>query len=154
MTAGEENMAGSPIGTREAGQGAQTSQASMAELVKQLSEQTSRLARQEVELAKTELQAKGKRAGLGAGMFGGAGVVGLYAVGALTAAAVLGLSKAVAAWLAALIVAAALGAVAGLLALTGKREMQQATPPVPEQASESVKEDVQVAKAHAQAGRS
>ena len=128
--------------------------ASTAELVKQLSEQTSRLARQEVELAKAELTTKGKRAGLGAGMFGGAGILALYMVGALTAAAILGLSKAVAPWLAALIVAAALGAIAGILALTGKREVQQAVPPVPEQATESVKEDVQVAKAHAQAGRS
>jgi membrane protein len=152
MSAGEENMAGSPTTTRDSTGG--TSQASMAELVKQLSEQTSRLARQEVELAKAELTAKGKRAGLGAGMFGGAGILALYMVGALTAAAILGLSKAVEAWLAALIVAAVLGAIAGVLALTGKREVQQATPPVPEQATESVKEDVQVAKAHARAGRS
>jgi membrane protein len=125
----------------------------MAELVKQLSEQTSRLARQEVELAKAELSAKGKRAGLGAGMFGGAAMFGLYAVGALTAAAILGLSKAVAAWLAAVIVAAVLAAIAGVLALTGKKEVQQATPPVPEQTTESVKEDVQWAKTRAQAAR-
>jgi hypothetical protein len=147
MSAGGEQMAGNPTGAGE------TSQASMAELVKQLSEQTSRLARQEVELAKAELQQKGKRAGLGAGMFGGAGVFGLYAVGALTAAAILGLSKAVAAWLAALIVAAALGAIAGVLALGGRQSVQQATPPVPEQATESVKEDVQWAKTRAQAAR-
>jgi Putative Actinobacterial Holin-X, holin superfamily III len=147
MSAGGEQMAGNPPGSGEA------SQASMAELVKQLSEQTSRLARQEVELAKAELQQKGKRAGLGAGMFGGAGVFGLYALGALTAAAILGLSKAVAAWLAALIVAAAIGAIAGILALVGKQQVQRATPPVPEQATESVKEDVQWAKTRAQAGR-
>jgi MFS family permease len=126
---------------------------SVAELVKQLSEQTSRLARQEVELAKAELQEKGKRAGIGAGMFGGAGVFGFYALGALTAAAILGLATAVAAWLAALIVAAVLGAFAGLMALQGKNKLQQASPPVPEQASESVKEDVQWAKTRAQAGR-
>jgi hypothetical protein len=125
----------------------------MAELVKQLTEQTTRLARQEVELAKAELQAKGKRAGLGAGMFGGAGLFGLYALGALTAAGVLGLSKAVAAWLAALIVGGALALIAGLLALVGRQEVQQATPPVPEQATESVKEDVQWAKTRAQAAR-
>jgi membrane protein len=127
--------------------------ASVAELVKQLSEQTSRLARQEVELAKAELQVKGKRAGIGAGMFGGAGIFGFYAVGALVAAAILGLSTAVAAWLAALIVTAVLGALAGVLALQGKTKVQQATPPVPEQATESVKEDVQWAKTRAQAGR-
>ena len=130
-----------------------TSEASVAELVKQLSEQTSRLARQEVELAKAELEIKGKRAGIGAGMFGGAGIFGFYAVGALVAAAILGLATAVSGWLAALIVAVVLGAVAGLLALQGKAKVQQATPPVPEQATESVKEDVQWAKTRAQAAR-
>src|SRR5947208_10560485 len=88
-----------------------SSEPSVAELVKQLSEQTSRLARQEVELAKAELTAKGKRAGIGAGMFGGAGVFGFYAVGALTATAILALATAVAAWLGALIVTAVLGAI-------------------------------------------
>jgi Putative Actinobacterial Holin-X, holin superfamily III len=138
--------------TVEKGDG-QASQQSMAELVKQLSEHTGRLARQEVELAKAELSIKGKRAGIGAGMFGGAGVFGFYALGALTAAAILALSTAVAAWLAALIVTAVLGAIAGGLALQGKTKVQQATPPAPEQATESVKEDVQWARTRAQAGR-
>jgi MFS family permease len=129
------------------------SDASLAELIKQLSEQSSRLARQEVELAKAELAAKGKRAGIGLGMFGGAGVFGFYGFGALVAAAVLGLATAVDAWLAALIVAAVLATVAGVLALQGKNEITQATPPVPEEATESVKEDVRVAKARAQEGR-
>jgi MFS family permease len=129
------------------------SQASIAELVNQLSEQTSRLARQEVELAKAELTEKGKRAGIGAGMFGGAGVFVFYAFGALIAAAILGLATAVAAWVAALIVAAVLGAVAGVLALEGRSKVKQATPPVPEQATESVKEDVQWTKTRAEAGR-
>ena len=129
------------------------SEASVAELIKQLSEQSSRLARQEVELAKAELAIKGKRAGIGAGMFGGAGVFGFYGLGALIAAAVLALATAVAAWLAALIVAAVLAAVAAVLALQGKSKVAQATPPVPEQAAESVKEDVQWAKSRAQSGR-
>jgi Putative Actinobacterial Holin-X, holin superfamily III len=129
------------------------SEASMADLVKQLSEQTSRLARQEVELAKAELTLKGKRAGIGAGMFGGAATFGLYAIGALVAAAILGLASAVSAWLAALIVAAVLGAITGLLAMQGKTKVQEASPPAPEQATESVKEDVQWAKTQAQAGR-
>jgi MFS family permease len=132
----------------------QSSEASVAELVKQLSEQTSRLARQEVELAKAELQVKGKRAGIGAGMFGGAGIFGFYALGALVATAILALATALAAWLAALIVAVVLGAIAGVLALQGKSKIQQATPPVPEQATESVKEDVEWTKTRAQAGRS
>ena len=127
--------------------------ASMADLVKQLTEQTSRLARQEVELAKAELAIKGKRAGLGVGMFGGAGAIAFYALGALIAAAVLALATAVTAWLSALIVAAVLAAIAGLMALLGKSKVQQATPPVPERTSESVKEDVQWAKTRAQAGR-
>ena len=129
------------------------SEASVAELVKQLSEQASRLARQEVELAKAELAVKGKRAGIGAGMFGGAGVFGFYALGALVATAILALATAVAAWLAALIVAVLLGAIAGVLALQGKNKVQQATPPVPEQATESVKEDVQWARTRAQRAR-
>ncbi len=127
--------------------------ATAAELVKQLSEQTSRLVRQELELAKTELAIKGKRAGVGAGMFGGAGLLGLYAVGALTAAAIAALATAVAVWLAALIVAAVLAAAAGVVALAGRQKVQQAMPPVPEDSVESVKEDVQWTKTRAQQGR-
>jgi MFS family permease len=125
----------------------------IAELVKQLSEQTSRLARQEVELAKVELAVKGKRAGQGAGMFGGASLLGLYALGALTAAIILALATAVAGWLAALIVAVVYGAIAGVLALAGKSKVAAATPPVPELATESVKEDVRWAKTRAQEAR-
>ena len=88
--------------TTERGSGA-ASDASLGELLKQLSEQSSRLARQEVELAKAELAVKGKRAGIGAGMFGGAGAFGFYGLGALVAAAVLALATAMTAWLAALI---------------------------------------------------
>ena len=126
-----------------------------AELLRELSEQTSTLVHQELELAKLELAQKGERAGIGAGMFGGAGLVGLYAVGVLTAAVVLFLATAtaMAGWLAALVVAAAYGLLAGGLALAGRAQIQQATPPVPEQATESVKEDVRWAKAKAQQAR-
>ena len=124
-----------------------------SELLKQLSDQTTTLVRQEIELAKLEFREKGKKAGIGAGMFGGAGVFGLYAVGALTAAAIAALATAVATWLAALIVAVVWGAIAGVMALTGKKKVQQATPPVPEYTVESVKEDVQWTKARAQQGR-
>jgi len=133
--------------------GGPASEASLAELVKQLSEQSSRLARQEVELAKAELAVKGKRAGIGAGMFGGAGMLGFYALGALVAAAILVLATAITAWLSALIIAVVLAAIAGVLALQGKSKVQQATPPVPEEATESVKEDVQWAKTKAQQAR-
>ena len=129
------------------------SQASVAELVKQLSEQTSRLARQEVELAKLELVDKGKRAGIGAGMFGAAGVFGFWGLGALTATAILALSLAMKSWLAALIVTAVLFAVAGVAALMGRKNVAEATPPIPEQATESVKEDVQWTASRARAGR-
>ncbi len=125
----------------------------VAELLRELSEQSSTLVHQELELAKLELAQKGERAGVGAGMFGGAGLVGLYAVGALTAAVVLLLATAMAGWLAALVVAAAYGLVAGGLALAGRSKIQQATPPVPEQATESVKEDVRWAKAKVQQAR-
>ena len=125
----------------------------VGELLRELSEQTTTLVRQELELAKLELSEKGKRAGIGAGMFGGAGVVGLYAVGALTACLILALATAMTGWLAALIVAVVYGAVAGLLALSGKAKVQQAVPPVPEQATESVKEDVQWTKTRAKQGR-
>lgn len=125
----------------------------VGELLRELSEQTTTLVRQELELAKLELTEKGKRAGVGVGMFGGAGVVGLYAVGALTAGLILALATAVTGWLAALIVAVAYGLVAGVLALRGKSKVEQAVPPLPEQATESVKEDVQWTKTRARQAR-
>src|SRR3954453_22542334 len=130
-----------------------TDDASAGELVKQLSEQTSRLLRQEAELAKAALAIKGKQAGIGPGVFGGAGVLGLYAGGALVAAIVALLATALDTWLAALIVAVVLGAAAAVVALTGKKKVQQAMPPVPEDSVESVKEDVQWTKSRAQQGR-
>jgi uncharacterized membrane protein YqjE len=126
---------------------------SVPELARQLSDQTTELVRKEIELAKAELQIKGKKAGLGAGMFGGAGIFGVYALGALTACAILALATAVAAWLAALIVTVVWAAIAGALALVGKGKVERATPPVPEQAVDSVKEDVQWTKARAKQAR-
>ena len=130
-----------------------TQDASASELVKQLSEQTSRLVQQEMELAKAELSEKGKQAGIGAGLFGGAGVLGLYALGSLTAAAIAALGLAMDTWLAALIVAVIWAAVAGVMALLGRTRVQKSTPPIPEQSVESVKEDVQWTKTSAQRGR-
>ena len=125
----------------------------IGDLIKDLSEQTSTLVRQEMELARAELTEKGKRAGIGAGMFGGAGLFGFFAFAVLTACFVLALTEAVDPWLAALIVAAVYGAIAGVLALTGKSQVEKATPPVPEQATESVKEDVEWTKTRAKAAR-
>jgi membrane protein len=118
----------------------------VGELVQQLSQQTAALVRQEMRLATAELQQKGKKAGIGAGMFGGAGVVALYGVGALIAAAILGIATFLEPWIAAVIVGVVLLAVAGILALTGKKQVEQAGPPVPEQAMESAKRDVDEVK--------
>jgi uncharacterized membrane protein YqjE len=118
----------------------------IGDLVKQLSEQTSTLVRKELKLAQLEMQEKGKRAGIGAGLFGGAGLVALYGVGVLIAAIVLLLATALDAWLAALIVAVVLLAIAGVVALMGKKQVEQAVPPQPEQAIQSTKLDVEAVK--------
>jgi hypothetical protein len=119
---------------------------SIGELLKHLSEQTATLVRQELDLAKAEMQQKGKRAGLGIGLIGGGGVVALAGVGALTATLILALAEWMDAWLAALIVTVFYAAGAAVLALQGKEKVSEATPPVPEQTIETVKEDVQWAK--------
>ena len=126
---------------------------STAELLRRLSEQTTELARKEIELAKLELQEKGRKAGIGAGLFGGAGALGFYALGAFTSFLILVLDTAMAAWLAALIVTVVYGAIAGVLALQGKTKVQEATPPVPERAVETTKEDVEWVKTRAKAAR-
>lgn len=125
----------------------------VAELLRDLSEQTTTLVRQELDLAKAELAHKGKQAGVGGGLIGGAGVVGLLALGALTACIIAALSTAMPTWLAALIVAVVYAAVAGALALVGKTRLNQATPAAPEQTIETMKEDVQWAKTRAKSGR-
>ena len=118
----------------------------IGELLKQLSQETTTLVKQELDLAKAEVAQKGQQAGKGLGMFGGAGLMGLGAFGALTAFFILLLDGAVPNWAAALIVAAVYGVIAAVLALQGRNKVKEATPPVPEQAVESVKEDVQWAK--------
>jgi uncharacterized membrane protein YqjE len=125
----------------------------IGELLKELSNQTTTLVRQELELTKAEMAEKGKKAGLGAGMFGGAGLFGLLALGALTTCLIAALATGVDLWLAALIVALVYAAIAGALALAGKKKTQEATPPAPEQAIESTKEDVQWAKTRAKSAR-
>ena len=124
-----------------------------SELLRQLSDQTTTLVRQEIELAKLELRDKTRKAGLGAGMFGGAGLFGVYAFGALTACIILALATFLPGWLAALIVALVYGAVAGVLALRGKAKVKEAGPLVPEQAVDTTKEDVRWVKTQAQSAR-
>lgn len=126
---------------------------SVSELLQQLTEQTTRLAQKEIELAKAEMAVKGKRLGTGAGAFSAAGLIALFALGAVTAAAILGLSTAMEGWLAALVVAGVYLLVAGVLALFGRSKVQAAAPPVPEQTAESVKEDLESTKKKAKEGR-
>src|ERR687898_268020 len=121
----------------------------LSELVQDLSRQTSTLIRQEMRLAQAELAEKGRHAGKGAGMFGGAGLVALYGVGALIAAAILGLATALEPWIAAAAIGVVLLLVAGILALTGKKELEEAGPPKPEQALDSVQRDIETVKARA-----
>ena len=116
--------------------------ASIGELVQRLSQQTAALVRQEMHLAQVELKEKGKRAGIGAGLFGAAGVVALAALGALVAALILVIGEFVAMWISAFIVAGALAITAGVMALMGKKQVSEATPPKPEAAIESVQADV------------
>lgn len=118
----------------------------MGDLFKQLSEDLSTLVRQELKLAQAEMTAKGKAAGVGIGMFGVAGIVGLLALGAFTACLIAALSTGMEVWIAALIVTVIYAAVAGVLALKGRDRVAEATPPVPEQTIETVKEDAQWAK--------
>jgi uncharacterized membrane protein YqjE len=118
---------------------------SIGELLKQLSQETSTLVKQEMALARAELTEQGRRAGTGAGMLGGAGVAGLLTLGALTAMVIALLDTAMATWLAALIVTVVWAAVAGVLALQGRNKIKEATPPAP-QTVDTVKEDVRWAK--------
>jgi hypothetical protein len=120
--------------------------ASTGQLVKQLSEELSRLVRDEMRLATLEMTGKAKTAGRGAGLFGGGGVAALYGAGCLLAAAIIALAGVMRPWLAALIVGVALFAVAGIAALAGRGQLKKATPPVPSQATESVKADVEQIK--------
>jgi MFS family permease len=126
---------------------------SLGELARQLSDQTTQLVRHEVELAKAELQIKGKRIGIGAGMFGGAGALGFYALGGLMACLILALATAMDGWVAALIVTAVYAAGAGALALLGKGKVEAGTPPVPERTVDSLKEDLQWTKQRAKAAK-
>lgn len=119
-----------------------TDDASVGELAARMSEQVSRLVRDEIALAQAEAKQKAKRFGVGAGMLGASGMLALFGAGCAVAAAVLAFAMIVSGWLAALIVAGALFAMAGLLALIGARGIRRATPPVPTEAVRSTKQDV------------
>ncbi|WP_346134300.1 phage holin family protein [Lentzea roselyniae] len=122
---------------------------STAQLVNQLSEQVSRLARDEIRLAVAELKDKGKHAGVGAGMFGAAGVFAWWGGLSVVAGIILALNLVLPAWASALIVAAVLFAIAGVVALMGRSQVRRATPPVPRQAMDNVQEDIATIKERA-----
>jgi hypothetical protein len=130
--------------------GTRVEEGTTGDLLKQLAEQTTDLVRYEVDLAKAEFSnakdemlEKGKQTGKGAGMFGGAGLFGLFALSTLTVAFILGLGTLIPEWVAALIAAIAYGAAAAVLAGKGRHELQEAAPLVPEKTIESVQEDVE-----------
>ncbi|CAA9320604.1 MAG: hypothetical protein AVDCRST_MAG34-1413 [uncultured Nocardioidaceae bacterium] len=123
-----------------------TPEASLGTLVSQLSSQIPELIRSEIRLAQAEVSEKGKRAGIGIGMFSAAGVLALFGIGVLITTAILLLDLVMPAWAAALVVALVLFAVAGIAALLGKRKVAEAAPPTPERALGSIKEDVATVK--------
>ena len=120
--------------------------ASTGQLIGQLTEQISRLVRDEARLAQAEVTQKAKNLGVGAGLFGGAGLVAFFGLAALITTAILALALVLPAWLAALIVAVVLFAIAGVLALVGKKDGPKGSPPVPTEAISSVKTDIATVK--------
>jgi hypothetical protein len=127
-------------------QGPPERDASAGELVRQLSEQVSALVRNELKMARLEMTRKGRFAGLGVGMYGASGLVALYAIACLLAAAIIAIAGEIRPWLAALIVGLVLAVVSGVAALMGRSRMRRATPPMPEQAVEGTKADVEEVK--------
>lgn len=119
-----------------------TGEQSTAELLHRATEQLSRLVRDELALARAELAEKGRHAGIGVGLFGGGGALALYGLGALIAALILLLALVMPAWLAAALVAVVLFAVAAGLALSGRRQVRRAVPPVPTATVGSVRADL------------
>jgi uncharacterized membrane protein YqjE len=136
------------VGRRGTGAGMSTQQTDepIGAVVHRLSEQLPELVRSEIRLAQAELAEKGKHAGLGIGLFSGAGLLALYGLAGLLTTAVIVLDLALPLWLAALIVTVALFAAAGISALVGKKQVSQATPPAPEKAIAGVKQDVEAVK--------
>ncbi|WP_405584502.1 phage holin family protein [Streptomyces sp. NBC_01190] len=120
---------------------------SVGTLVKQGTEQLSLLVRQELKLAQAELTKKGKRAGVGGGLFGAAALFAFFGVAALVGTVIAAIPLAV--WAATLIVAGGLLLLAAILALIGKREVKQAVPPMPEETVGSMKHDVETLRERA-----
>src|SRR5215218_2454008 len=139
-------MSQNPVGATRADQQPAPENASTGQLIGQLTEQISRLVRDEARLAQAEVTQKAKRLGVGAGLFGGAGLVAFFGLAALITAAILALALVLPGWLAALIVTVVLFAVAGVLALIGKKDVAKATPPLPTEAIAGVQADIATVK--------
>jgi uncharacterized membrane protein YqjE len=138
-----------PVSARTAAPGpvpAHAEEPTLGALVHDLSQQIPDLIRSELRLAQAEFTEKGKRAGLGIGMFSAAGLLAFFGVAGLLTAAVLALDLVMPTWLAALVVALVLLAAAGVVVLAGKKQVDQATPAMPERAVEGVKEDIATIK--------
>jgi uncharacterized membrane protein YqjE len=144
MTAPEQP--GTAGATRAPVPAADPSDASTGQLISRLTEQISALVRSEARLAQVEVTQKAKRLGIGAGLFGGAGLFAFFGFATLITTAILALALALPAWLAALIVTVVLFAVAGVLALIGKKDVEKATPPVPTEAIAGVQADIATVK--------
>ncbi|MGB7818784.1 MAG: phage holin family protein [Ornithinibacter sp.] len=138
-----------PRGTYPGGDSSDTATMGTGELIARLSEQTSTLVRDEMRLAQAEYSAKAKHAATGLGMFGAGGLLALYGLGALVAAAVIALALVVPGWAAALIVGGILLAVSGVVSLLGRKQVREATPAAPERTVRSVKRDITDVKEHA-----
>ena len=130
----------------EANRNADLRELPIGELVSRLSEQVSHLVRDELRLALAELKQKGKRAGIGAGLTGAAGVISLYGLAVLVAAVIAALALVLPVWAAALIVGGVLLLLAGVLALAGIGQVKRGTPPTPDQAIASTKRDIETVK--------
>jgi uncharacterized membrane protein YqjE len=129
-----------------------SSQRSVGDLTRDLSEQTAVLVRKELALASAEMKEKAAHTGVGAGLFGGAALISLFGLATLIATAILALSEVLAPWLAALIVTVVLFAIGAIAALVGKREVDEGTPLKPEKASHEVNVDTETVKEAARRG--
>ena len=134
------------VGEEQATRVADLRDRSMADLVRHFAELIPQLVRAELALAKAELAEKGQRAAVGAGLFGGSGLFAFFSLAALITAAILGLAEVLPAWAAALNVAGALLVLTGSLALVGRSQVRRAVPPLPEQALQNTRLDVEALK--------
>jgi hypothetical protein len=127
-------------------EGTASDERSLGQIVSDVTQDITTLIRQEMDLAKTELKQEVTKAGKGAGLLGGAGVAGYFVLLFLSVTAMYGLAEAMDAWLAALVVTLVWAVVAAVLAMVGKKSLQESNPQLP-QTQQTLKEDVQWAKA-------